>query len=502
MRTNQTYCTLTFNIRHDSDDSLWIQVYRGIMQLIRSGHLDHRTPMPSTRALSRSLGVSRTTVVAAYNKLVDDGVLVARSRSAYYVVESGCGVDHMQGPPEHAATELRPAGPGGRSWTDRIRIDVLGQTNICKPDKWFLYDYPFVYGQPDVSLFPLEEWRQCMVDAHSRMYLAEWMFDTIGRDCKLVRSYIRDEILPRRGVYVRDEDIVVTLGAQQALYLLGHLLVRPGTRVGIEEPGYPDARNIFSIFGALLEPVGIDGEGLRTEALPDGLEFLYVTPSHQVPTGVTMSDHRRDELIKASYEKDFFLIEDDYDSEMNFVAHRSPALRSLDSNRVFYTGSLSKTMFPGVRIGYVITPEPSTKAVMALRRLMIRQPPMIMSLAAGLFFQRGYYDAYIRALHETLRKKWVSMADGVKRYLPGMVDTVASGGTSFWLRLPRVPSLGSALDDLRRKGVLIEDGDSFFMKNPSEEYFSRLGFMSIGERDIVTGLQLMNEMFRKHGLLS
>ena len=199
--------------------------------------------------------------------------------------------------------------------------------------------------------------------------------------------------------------------------MVADLLMSEETRVGIEEPGYPDARNIFASRTSQLMPLPVDGDGLPvTDALRD-CDYVYATPSHQCPTGVTMPLERREALLRMADEADFVIIEDDFESENRFDGEPIPALKSLDrSHRVIYVGSLSKTLAPGLRIGYVVGPPELIAELRALRRLMLRHPSAFIQRAFALFLSLGHHDALLRRLAAAQRERCASLLDALAQH--------------------------------------------------------------------------------------
>jgi GntR family transcriptional regulator/MocR family aminotransferase len=298
--------------------------------------------------MAKVLGVSRNTVVIAYQALLDDGYLVARERSGYYVsdkaLDGAAPCQRLR--PRVAAAPAQSARRSGPAWETRFAVRPALMENISKPLDWQSYAYPFIYGQVDHDLFPIAEWRDCARQALGRRWLGSWTNDTWGHDDSLLVEQIRRRLLPRRGIMAGEQEILITLGAQNALYLLARLLVQKGTPVAMEEPGFPDARNIFALREAAIEFMAIDAGGAAVNDRLARSAVVFVTPSHQFPTTVTMPIERRLQLLELASRRDFLIIEDDYEFETNYVGEPCPALKSLDEEgRVIYVGSLSKTLF-------------------------------------------------------------------------------------------------------------------------------------------------------------
>jgi len=474
------------HIRRSDYASLQAQIREALVSAILDGQLAREEPVPSTRKMAKSLGVSRNTVVLAYQGLLDDGYLMARERSGYYVAEKA--LESVK-----PGTKAKPA-QGSLDWAARMVKQPAAQENITKPLDWQSYAYPFIYGQVDHTLFPLAEWRDCARQALGKKFLGNWTNDTWAADDPLLVEQIRRRILPRRGIMAGDDEILVTLGAQNALYLLASLLVGPETRVAMEEPGYPDMRNIFRLKTRHVALVPVDQKGLTLGEELGRAQIVFVTPSHQFPTTATMPLERRMELLKLAQLRDMVVIEDDYEFETNYVNEPCPALKSLDDGaRVIYVGSLSKTLFPGLRLGFLVGPKALVAEARALRRLMVRHAPNNNQRTAALFLALGHHDTLIRRLHRAYRDRWEVMGGALQKYLPNGSRIPSFGGTSFWVKGPaRLDSeaLGRAA---AAKGILIEPGRiDFGAADPPRNYF-RLAFSSIDEKKIEPGIRLLAE---------
>ncbi|PWG64549.1 2-aminoadipate aminotransferase [Spiribacter halobius] len=466
--------------------SLQQQIRETLVGAILDGHIPVDVPLPSSRELARQLGVARNTVMLAYQHLVDEGYLLARERSGFYVNPEMHRRNLAPGEPDAAAAAVE----GCVRWDARLMARPSAQRNIVKPIDWERYEYPFIYGQMDPAMFPLNDWRECYRQALSVQGVRDLVRDRLDADDPLLVEQIRTRVLPKRGVWAAPEEILVTLGTQNALYLLAGLLVSRHTRVGIEDPGYPDARNILQMMSDAVVPLPLDEQGLVIGEHLDACDYVFVTPSHQSPTTVTLPAGRRKALLERAAQAGFVIIEDDYESEINFLGSPTPALKSYDrQGRVLYVGSLSKTLDPGLRIGYLVGPPDLIREARALRRLMLRHPPTNNQHAAAQFLALGHHDALTQRLGNVYRERWQAMGEALNEHLPDTFRMPTFGGTSYWIRGP------SALDARRlaaraaEAGIFFEPGDVNFLSERPPQHCFRLGFSSIPVERIEPGIR-------------
>lgn len=474
-----------------------VSYQRQLREVIVSAILDDRLPLeiplPSSRELAKHLGISRNTVVLAYQQLIDEGYLVSRERSGYYIDKSMLSGRVKLMPIIHPDDAVQP------DWDHHFKSRPSQQRNIVKPIDWKKYQYPFLYGQLDPALFPIADWRDCCRQALSVSDILDVTPDRIDTDDPLLIEQIQARILPRRGVWASRDEILITMGAQQSLYILADLLINQDSRIGIENPGYADARNIFSLKSPKVLPLRVDENGLVPGKKVNSCEFVYLTPSHQSPTTVTMPIERRKRLLKDARAHDFLIIEDDYESEINFVGEPTPALKSLDSDkRVIYVGSLSKTLAPGLRIGYMVGSRTLIEEARALRRLMVRHPPANNQRLVALFLSMGHHDSLIHRLSQTYQQRWQIMGDALNRHLPESSRIPSFGGTSYWVRGPEQLDTRELQKRAREAGILIEAGDICFIQSNPPLNFFRLGYSSIAAKQIEPGIKklagLIHEM--------
>ncbi len=461
-----------------------------VVAAVAEGWLAPDTPLPSSREMAQRLGVARNTVLLAYQRLIDEEVLEARERSGYFVRDVALAPGLGGGPTPLAANTVA-------DWGDRLAVRPTQQRNIAKPQDWLSSPYPFLYGQFDPALFPINDWRACARQALSVLEVRGWGGDLIDGDDPDLVEQIRTRVLPRRGIWAGSDEIMVTLGAQQALYVLAELLIRPDTVVGIEEPGYPDARNIFALKTRHLRPLAIDAGGVVPDTIPDDCRLLFVTPSRQCPTGARMPPKRRQRLLDLAASRDLVLIEDDYESNFGLTPEASPALYGLDrGGRVLYVGSLSKTLAPGLRLGYIVGPREVVREARALRRLMLRHAPANNQRALALFLALGHFDRLLRKKIEVVQERAAAVHGALAHHLPDFEPDYGVGGSSLWIKAPEGLDARLLAERAQADGVLIEPGDVFFMNDrPPCRYF-RLGFSSIPTNRVEKGIATLARVAR------
>ena len=470
---------------------LQAQIREMMVGAILDGQLPPGVPLPSSRDMAEQLGVARNTVVLAYQQLSEEGYLLSRQRSGHFV-----NPDITRGRPSPVTGEQRsaPIRPRRVEWEGRLCLHPADQRSIVKPADWQRYPYPFLYGQLDPSLFPTADWRECCMKSLGVLDIREWAPDQITRDDETLVQQVRTRVLPRRGVWAAADELIVTVGAQHALYMLADLLVREGTRVAIEDPGYPDARNIFASRTSQLVPLTVDHEGLPIDDRLRQFDYIYATPSHQCPTGVTMPLERREALLRLADESDVVIIEDDFESENRFEGEPIPALKSLDrSDRVIYVGSLSKSLAPGLRVGYIVAAPALIEQLRALRRLMLRHPSAFTQRTFALFLSLGHHDAQLRRLALAQRERSAVLLEALARHAPDCQVTPVTGGGSCWVRLPDGVEAMELAERVRERGVLIEPGDVFFAGGPPSAGFMRLGYQAIEAKHIEPGIRELGQ---------
>jgi len=478
--------------------SLQSQLREALVKAILEGHISAESPLPSSRELARQLTVARNTVVLAYQHLIDENYLIAKERRGYFVnPEMLSGRVLLNG-------TLDASAPTDRTKSCEVLYDgflqpnLAQQRNIFRPLNWQDYEYPFIYGQTDSALFPVNDWRESSRLALSVSAIADWTRDGVDHDDELLVDQIHTKVLPRRGVWARREEILITTGAQNALYLLAQLLLDSQRCVGIEDPCYADARNMFSLFTRKRMLFSVGESGVEVDDRARHCDVMYVTPSHQCPTTSTLPLENRQALLNQASVHNFLIIEDDYESELNFVGAPTPALKSLDEEgRVIYVGSLSKTLAPGLRVGFMVAPKPLIDQARALRRLMYRHPPSNNQRTVGHFLALGHHDSVMLRISQTFRRRWIQMDKALSQHFTFSTKAPVFGGSSFWVALPHGTPAATLESEAAKQGIIISAGDHYFASETGPKNFFRLGFSSIEEEKIEPGIQKLAEVASK-----
>ena len=405
-------------------DSLSRQIYRALRDGILAGRLAGGLRLPSTRALAVDLGVSRNTVVTAFDQLLAEGYVQSR-------VGRGTVVSHTL--PEHLlharvrARTRATAAPAANSASARGTLLIGHARRKSSVDAGVL---PFAPGTPALDLFPWPVWGR-LVAARGRELDATTTGygDSLGH--RPLRAAIARYAAVARGVTATPDQVVIVGGSQQGLDLVSRVTTDAGDSAWIEDPGYQGALGAFAAAGLQVTGVPVDADGLSVAAgrvASSNARLIYVTPSHQFPLGVTMSLSRRLELLSAAAEMHAWIIEDDYDSEFRYVSRPLTALQGLDTDgRVVYVGTFSKVLFPALRIGFVIAPPSLVPALAAARQFAGTQQALLEQMVLADFINEGHFERHVRRMRAVYAERQSDLIDALREECDGLVEASPAG---------------------------------------------------------------------------
>ncbi|MEM6867291.1 MAG: PLP-dependent aminotransferase family protein [Cyanobacteria bacterium P01_C01_bin.121] len=451
----------TLDLRPDTGVALHRQVYEKIRTAILTGRVRSQQKLPATRQLAQSLCVSRTTITQSYDQLISEGYLETRPGAGTFV--SPQIPDHLLSSPVHSAVPESPVrDPIGEHCVSAFAKRLYSTANPSQSDQ---HSLSFRYWRPDLSLFPIKQWQR-IVNRHS-LANTEWMaYSTDPMGHEPLREAIAQYIFQSRAVSCQPEQILITQGTQQALGLIAQVLLNEGDAIALENPGYLSARKVFCSYGAVPIPIPFDAAGLNVAALEKASsrhpppKLVYVTPSHQFPTGVLMSLSRRLALLEWAQQTGGLIVEDDYDSEFRYSGRPIPALQGLDSNgRVLYVGTFSKVMFPGLRLGYIVLPPALVPVFQRAKWICDRQSCILHQAALATFLSEGYLARHIRRMRMTYAQRRECLVAALQTL--GPVEILGDpAGLHVMVRLPlsskrssKMVSAGDLVKQAASRGV-------------------------------------------------
>jgi len=450
--------------------------------------------LPSSRKLAQQLSVARNTVVAVYQQLVAEGYLVSRQRSGIFVNE-----EMLRNRVGYSGDMVPSSETETATWKKRTkRHDTVGPVAARELPNWNQYPYPFIDGKFDATLFPLAEWREASRLALSVADVRDWSTGRADADDPMLVDEIRSKILTRRGIQARSDEILITMGTQNSLYLINHLLVDRSVTAAIEEPGNSEMRHLLRQNEAKVLPQPVDDQGIVVDDQLDKCDLVYVTPSHQIPTAVVMSSARRELLLKAATKSDFLIIEDDYECETSYLDHPEPALRSMDdTGRVIYVASFSKVLAPGIRLGFIVADSQFIQRARALRRTVMNHPPLNNQRAAAYFLSLGHYDALMLRLGRLFQERRIALRDALN-WMRGVPMEISPevGGTTFWVRTPDDFDVDAFAHTAAQRGILIEPVRHYYAIKEKAENCFRMGVTSLPIGQIRPGVTRLVELIR------
>ncbi|MDT8304871.1 MAG: PLP-dependent aminotransferase family protein [Anaerolineae bacterium] len=467
------------NLDEDAPLPLYRQLYAQLRDGILGGELFAGHRLPATRALADQLGVARVTVQQAYNQLAAEGYVVSRPGAGTFVVESL--------PP--APAEERPFVPRLSHWGERVTRTA---GSPARPQRTARADFiDFGFGRSFPHIFPYDVWRRLL-----GRYLStdDVMLSRYGSVAGFepLRAAIAGYLRRWRDVRCSTEQVVIVNGLQQALDILARLLLQAGDNVLVESPGYTDAFALLRVHGAHLVPLPVDEHGFPVEAIPAGVpaRLAFVTPANQFPRGGAMPLARRLALLHWAQENESLILEDDYDGALRYTGRPLGALQGLDEcGHVVYLGSFSKVLFPALRLGYVVLPEPLLQPFVQAKGIVDRGAPTLTQAAVADFITEGYFERHLRRLRRVYGRRRRILTAALENELPCPVTFSSEpAGLHIMLTLTEDYEEATVIRDAAAAGVGVNPGAAYYLqKEPPPSIL--LGFSGLSEAQLREGVR-------------
>lgn len=433
-------------LARDKPEALRAQLARELRRFILCGALVPGSKLPATRTCAQRLGVGRNVVTEAYETLISEGLLTAHQGAGTFVSVRATGTDHAGGSIDarHEPADMAAPVP----WANRllrVNADHCGQPDTSRA---------FVPGVPALRQFPADGWARAATKA-MRDPQAVYLADTDPRGLPALREAIAAHVGPSRGIACSPDQVIVLTGSRQGFEMVIRLLTDIGDPVLVEDPGYVEARAVVTGLGrrAVACPVGPQGAQLRANVT--GAALFILTPAHQYPTGARMPPAARHALLDKARQQDCILVEDDYDGEFHHDGQSTPALSAIDDlRRTIYIGTFSKSMFPGLRLGYMITPCALTGPLARLRGIMDGQPSSPLQAIMAAFIRSGAFARHLRRMRDLYTQRKTALQGAIDRLGSGVLMPLSSdSGLHLCCHIPSGVDDVALVADLREGGI-------------------------------------------------
>lgn len=452
------------------------QLYTILQAGIRDAVLAAGSRLPPTRVLAQALGIARNTVVHVYEQLALEGYVQAGVGRGTFVADLG---PRLARPPVPQADAQAVPGRTTLSHRGGQLVQAAGASNL----QWGA----FTPGVPEVRLFPAAVW--------SRLQARMWRSATpqqlsyaTGAGDPALRHALAEYLRGTRGVVCTPDQIVITSGTQQSLHLVAQLLADPGDSMWLEDPGYWGARSVFRAMGLKLVPVPVDAEGMAPSArqMRTPPKAMFVSPSHQYPTGAVMSHGRRQQLLDYAAVQGVWVVEDDYDSEFRYGARPLPALQGLDTHgRVIYLGTFSKTLFPALRLAYLVLPSDLVTGFTRALTELYREGQTPQQLVLARFMSEGHYASHIRRMRSVYGARHDALIFAIRHHFGEQLPVIGGdAGLHLVLGLPPHIDDRAVVEQIGHVRIMARPLSLYHMQQPARAKGLLLGYGAVSQEDI------------------
>jgi DNA-binding transcriptional MocR family regulator len=492
---------LPLHLQPESHIPLYVQLRDQLRALVHSGELRAGDRIPASRELAGQLGVHRTTVANAYAELESEGLIQGHVGRGTFI----CGIPARNFSP--------PPRSNGNGHNGALRWEALFADDRAEESLSRMMPrvppggIAFTIARPPDETFPLEEFRHCSNAALRREGRRILQFGATDGYEPLKRELISQ--FRSEGLSVKPEQLLITDGCQQAIYLVCKAFLRPGDSVALENPGYPGAIAILA--GARVRPlpvgvepdatrtghVGLDIDALETVLMQNRVKFILVTPDFHNPTGTALPVARRRALLDLAARFQVPVVEDAIYARLRLRGNPMPSLKALDTaGNVIHLDSFSKTAFPGLRVGWCIGPESAIERLRLVKQSTDLHTGQFSQAAMAEFMRRGYFTKHLAKMRKVFRSRLEALEHALEKHMPEATSwTRPEGGMSLWVTLPPGFDAGELLIHARERGVVFLPGRHFYSQHPQPNTL-RLGFSAVDEKRIAKGIEIFCDVLK------
>lgn len=483
---------LAIHLDRASTTPLHQQLTEKIRTAVLEGRLKSKQKLPSSRSLAKLLTISRSTVTQSYEQLVSEGYLETRCGSGTYIC-TYLPEEWLKSQAIKPVTSKTIPAPTLSKFA--TNLTYIGKLQVSEPE----YEISFRYGNPAVEYFPMEQWRKLLARyCDNYPTLLNYAADAAGYFA--LRQEIADYLKRSRAVYCTPEQVIIINGSQQALDLIARVVIDAEDWIAMEEPGYLGARHCFLGQFAQIQPINVNCDGLDVEALSNcqqKFKLVYVTPSHQFPTGVTMPLSQRIALLQWAEKTGTLIIEDDYDSEYRYESQPIPALQGMDrSQSVIYIGTFSKILFPSLRMGYLVVPPNWISVISKAKWLCDRFCPILEQYALTDWIREGHFERHIRRMRHLYDSRRQTLIKAFDFYFGDKVLILgANAGIHVMVKIQTNLSDELAIEKAAAVGIGLISARGYYLKpqnkNKGEFIF---GYAQLEESQIKAGVKKLAQI--------
>ena len=482
------------HLNGDSPRPLRDQIYDGLRLAILDGEIPEGTRLPSSRTLAANLGVSRFTVTDAYNRLLSEGYVAGKHGSGTFVAPTASLDQH----PDAVTPARETPERAWSNWSDRAQR--LGTISEWPSER----ESDFRHAMPDLPLFPHAVWRRLLGRESKRRDLATRYYAHPAGWLDL-RMALAGYLNRSRSIPCTPEQIIITSGCQEAVDLMARVWLDRGDAVAVEEPGYPRSRRTFAVAGAEIARVPVDHDGLQTDLLDaraGNAKLIYVTPSHHYPTGAVLPLNRRLALLDWARSHGALVLEDDYNSEFRYGARPIPAMAGLDATTpgpgsVVYIGTMSKVLYPSLRLGYLVVPSDMVDRVLMAKEVSNRNAPHLEQATLAVFIAEGHFERHlnrVRKLYAERRKALIIALDDELGDLARFDRSISAAGLHLLVSFDVPMSADDIAARAATVGVHLDTALACYQQTPDMPAFM-LGYAALDESTMREGLRRLRGLF-------